>query len=97
MLPTMTGQRSVVQNRSVRSAYCPPPACGGGGLGGDAGFVDRGRPWRRAGRDVIEVAGQADRHHKVRIWDRPEHQHLGTGAAQLLHEAGQAVDPRRVV
>ena len=26
MLPTMTGQRSVVQNSSVRSAYCPPPA-----------------------------------------------------------------------
>ena len=63
---------------------------GGGGLGCDAGLVDRGRPWRRAGRRVIEVAGQADRHRCVRIRDRPEHQHLGAGAAQLLHQAGQA-------
>ena len=70
---------------------------GGGGLGRDAGFVHRRRPWRRAGRRVIKVAGQADRHHRVRIRDRPEHQHLRTSVAQLPHQAGQAVDPRRVV
>jgi hypothetical protein len=58
---------------------------GGGGLGCDPGLIHRGRPWRRASRRVIEVAGQADRHRCLRIRDRPEHQHLGTSAAQLLH------------
>ena len=93
----MTGQRLVVQNSSVRSAYCPPPALVAAASAAMPGWltaVDRGG---EQAVDVIEVAGQADRHHRVRIRDRPEHQHLGTGAAQLLHEAGQAVDPRRVV
>ena len=97
MLPTMTGQRSVVQNSSVRSAYCPPPALVAAVSAAMPVSFTAVRSWRRAGRRVIEVAGQADRHHRVRIRGRPEHQHLRTGAAQLLHQAGQAVDPRRAI
>ncbi len=93
----MTGQRSAVQNSSVRSSYCPPPALVAAvSAAMPAWFtaVDRGDeqavassrwPDRQIGTDC------------VRIRDRPEHQHLRTDTAQLLHETGQAVEPCLVV
>jgi len=76
VLPTMTGQRSVVQKRSVMSALSAA-GCGGGGFGRDAGLFTAS----------IWVASRRSRH---RVADRqigtydcgsgsPEHQHLAPG------------------
>ncbi len=62
VLPTMTGQRSRGAEQLGEVVVLSAAGFGGGGLSRDAGLVHRRRPWRRAGRRVIEVAGQADRH-----------------------------------
>ena len=64
MLPTMTGQRFGGAEQVGEVGVLSAAGFGGGGFGGDAGFVDRGRPCWRASRHVVEIPGQADRHTK---------------------------------
>src|SRR5262245_55164092 len=73
----------------------PTAGFGRVGLSRDAGFVDSGRSRWRAGRRVIEMAGQASRHHRLWIGYRPKYQDLGSDTTQPPHEARHAVDPRR--
>ena len=89
----MTGQRSVVQNSSVRSSYCPPPALVAAlSAAMPAWFtaVDRG------GEQAVASSRWSDRQIGTTVRgcrDWSEYQHVGAGAAQLLHEPGQAVGP----
>lgn len=55
-LPTMFRQRSMLQNSSVRSSYCPPMVLGGV-LSCDVGLVQLIQSWHRAGRRIVEVVG----------------------------------------
>ena len=93
----MTGQRSAVQNSSVRSAYCPPPALVAAVSAAMpawfTAFEVGGEQAVASSRWLVRQSGTIE----LRIRDRPEDQHLRAGAAQLLYQAVQAVDPRRVV
>ena len=97
MLPTTAGQRLAVQYSSVRSAYCPPAAwvaADSAAMPDSLTDVDLGDEQAVASsrcEDKQTGAGHA------RVRDRPEYQHLRTGATKLLHQPGQAVVPHRVI
>ena len=97
VLPTMTGQRSAVQNSSDSSAYWPPPAARRRGLGRDTGVVQGDRARGRAFHRIVHMRGHTRRHRRVRIRNRAEHQNACARASQPLHQPGQAVQPRLVI